>query len=308
MRRNHEGTAIRHGLYVLTAATALLAPQVMQARGAIGPIAISMKNAREALVLQSDGRVLSMETSRRGVVERYRVPLRFQAMDLAVAGYDGGPEFCVTVNGRTGKEGSFLLQVMPDKREVWTHLGGAGLLVGVAVDAARRVAYVTKPFENTVYRVPLGEEKARPVEVATFALADRIGPAALDAGRQRLFVADMDGSSLFIVALATGSVQRVALSKVSEVRGLAWSASSETLYLADSGREAVWAVDIARNGRPSQAFKDTRFGDPSGLAMASDNTLWLVDEEARTAFQLALTDRRVLSSISLAAPAAQTLR
>ena len=302
MRRCHDvSRAVRGACVVVTAALAVSwVAGAIHAGSATGPIAISMKSASEALVLQSDGRVLSMDTSTRSVVEHYRVPLRYQPMDLAAVGYEGGPEFCMTINARGGVGGSFLLQIMPDKREVWTHLAAVGLFVGVAVDAQQRVAYVTKPFENAVFRVPLGEEKATPTEVATFPLADRIGPAALDDAGQRLFVADMDGSHVFVVTLATRAVRRVPLSKVSEIRGLAWNSASGLLYIADAGREAIWSIDVTRNNRQSQVFKDKRFGDPAGLAIAPDRTMWLVDEVARAAFQLALNERRILATVPLA--------
>jgi DNA-binding beta-propeller fold protein YncE len=278
-------------------------PQSAQASGAStasGPIAISMLTNAEAIVLDADGRVTALDVVE-GVVgaETYRVPPAFEALDAAAAMSPNGPVMSFTVNRRGSDSSSFVLQVMRDKREVWLSLPMKGLYVGIAMDPVSGVAYVTNASLNAVYRVPLGSEKAVVTEVATLAQAQRAGALALDTVGRRLFVADMDKALLHIVSLdGTKGNRSIPLGKIEEVRAVAWSSRDRRVYLADAAQETVWSLEPdAAAPQLQPTFKDKRFKEPAGLTVAADGTLWMVDEGARSAFQLSLGDRRILREI-----------
>ena len=281
----------------ICAAAIALTPTAGGSVVSAGPIALALKATQELLILQTDGRVFSLDARREVVREIYRVPAKYQPMDLSI-GYRGGPDYCVTLNSRVGS-GSFLLQLLPDNRQVWTNLAQRGLVVGVVIDARRRSAYVTQAFDNVVHRLPLGEEKARPFEIVSLPQASRIGALALDSVKQRLFVADLDGSDIFVVNLGSGAVQRVPLKDVSDPRALAWSPATDRLYVADAGHRTVWAVDVSGGNSQTEAFSDKRIYEPSALAVA-DRTLWVADKRSRRLFEVALADRAVTRVVPVA--------
>jgi len=270
-------------------------PQIGRGGGGAGPVAIAIGDGREALVLMADGRVATIDTAS-GAIGRdiYRVPDSVTPIDLAAGRTKDGTILCLTVNPKSGNRPSSLLQVFGDGRSVSTPLLARGVYVGVAVDAGGGVAYVANSSNNVVYRLRLGEEKGIAGEVAT--LAGRIGTIALDEAGKRLFVSDWAVSRLHIVSLLGWPPKSIPLAGISDVRALAWSPADNRLYVADSGREAVWSVDPA-TASVQPAFKDARFRAPSGLAFAGDGTLWMVDEAARGAFQLSIGDRRVLRAL-----------
>lgn len=285
--------------------------EASRASGGYGPIAIGMLTDTEAIVLQADGRVAALDV-REGVVgtERYRVPPAFDAFDAAAGTFKSGPLMSLTVNRRVSVSSSFVLQVMGDKREIWVSLPVRGVYSGIAVDSARGVAYVTNSSINAVYRVALGSEKAPVIEIATLARAQRVGALALDPVGQRLFIADTDAALLHVVSLgASRSNRSIPLGSVQEVRAVAWSRRDRRVYLADSAQETVWSLEPdAPAPRVQPTFRDTRFKEPAGLTVATDGTLWMVDEGARSAFQLSIDARRVLREIAWRPPSRQVVR
>ena len=92
-------------------------------------------------------------------------------------------------------------------------------------------------------------------------------PAEPDRARNpgRLFVVDLDGA-----------VRQVD-NGLEVPNGIATSPDGSVLYVADTAARTVWAYDVDRHGdlhrrRAHIAFSQ---GEPDGIAMASDGTLWV---------------------------------
>jgi streptogramin lyase len=275
------------------------APQAQKAlRVLAAPGAIAMSEGGQAAVLMSDGRITAIDTSA-GRLGRdiYQVPDGFDALDIASGRTKQGPVMCFTVNPRSGRRSSYILQVFRDGREVWAYLSAPGVYVGITLDAENGVAYTTNGSNNVVYRVALGREKGSVTELATLSKAAQIGALSVDVEGRRLFVADLGLSVMHVVPLDRAAPRSIRLPEIRDVRALAWNAPERRLYMADSAREVVWSLDPA-SGAVQPAFRDRRFKTPSGLAFAPDGSLWMVDEIAVAAFQLSTADRRVVRALS----------
>jgi sugar lactone lactonase YvrE len=242
-----------------------------------------------AHVLRTDGTLAGFDTASGALVgDVYRVPSGFQALDLAVGPAGRGVVRCLTLLRRTSAPASFLLQIFEGGREVWTWLPSRGVYVGVAVDEKGEYAYVTNSTDKTIYRVTIGREKAPVETIVRLDDAERLGALALDPKGHRLIAADVDSDRIFLVAIGGPQASRVLKTQVTgDIRGLAWDPFAQRILLADSGRESLWAVDPARPGATPRRLTDKRFRDPSGVAVAADRTVWLVDEGAGSAFQVA---------------------
>lgn len=256
-----------------------------------GPVAISIGRAPSALVLQADGRVVAFDTATRTVGSQvFRTPDGYQAPDLAAAAHDGGVILCLTLNRRTADDyASFVLQVLPDRRELWTWMPSRGVYVGVAVDSAAGYAYATNSTANEVLRIRLGR-KEEPVLVARINDAERIGPIAVDPAGRRLFVAEIDAGRVYVVPIESrravrSAIRSLPLTEVDEARAVSWSPTAGRLFIADSGRESIWILDPERPGGVTR-LKDKRLHAPAGLTVAPDGTVWVVDERARAAFDI----------------------
>ncbi len=105
-----------------------------------GPIALSVRGGSEALVLQADGKALSLNTATGAIGPLiFRVPSGFQAADAAAGQVRGGLVTCFSLNSRSSKESrSFVLQIMPDTRQIWTWLRVPGVYVGLAMEPCAR--------------------------------------------------------------------------------------------------------------------------------------------------------------------------
>src|SRR5262249_47747544 len=125
----------------------------------------------------------------------FQVPSNFRATDLAAGPFGGKPTMCLAADPypySAQPNDSYLPPIIND-RQVWSQLRPRGVYVGAAFDAQNGVAYVSNASTNQVLRVEVGKEKA-PVTLVRRILEDveRIGPLAIDAANQRLFVADAD--------------------------------------------------------------------------------------------------------------------
>jgi len=266
-----------------------------------GPVAIAIGRSAEAIILRADGRLYSFDTQRgRTPNEFFRVPSDFAASDIGIASTANGQVKCLIVNSKsTSKYASFVLQLSADKKQVWTKLPDRGVYVGIAVESAGKFAYATNSTTNTVYRVELGNERGRVTPVASMPKAEVLGSMVLDEAGQRLFVADMTGGAVFMVSLGKKSEpRRVEVSSASEIRALAWQPAGRRLFVADAGQESVFAIDPER---PTDVYEVTHkvFKQPSGLALATDGSVWGVDQGSRTLFQILANQRTAARTITL---------
>ena len=297
-------------LLALALFSAVAAPLSLGARDP-GPIAIGMTNANSAIILQSDGRLIAFDTKSHDAGKvLYRVPAAFQAVDVAAAPFRKGAITCFTLNAKPTPKpsvqsasasepapGSFVMQLMPDRREVWTWMPERGVYIGVAVDGDAGVAYTTNSTTGGVFRVVLGDQRAPVVEVARIIEADRIGTLALDAAGERLFVADIAMGRLFVVPLTPGRrMTTITIPDAEEIRAVAWSPLARKVFVADSAQEAVWSIDPERPENPVR-LRDPRLREPSGLTTTRDGHVWLVDEGAKSVFQLSAANNTVLHAV-----------
>jgi DNA-binding beta-propeller fold protein YncE len=273
----------------------------MASKYASGPIAVSAREGSDGVVLQADGRAyaLNMATGAIGA-QTYRVPSDYQAVDAAAGTVAGGPVTCFSVNSRSSKgPQSFVLQIMPDRKEVWTWLPVAGVYVGLAIEPARGLVYVSNSTTNEIYAVTIGDQRARPARVAVVGDAGRLGAMAIAQATRRLYVSDMGAPRVYTIELATRRVKRVNVPGVEEVRAMAWAAQSRRLFIADSGHETIWVVDPnAPQPRTERVISDKRLRDPAGIAVASDGTLWVADEASRTLFQVSAASRSITRTLA----------
>jgi DNA-binding beta-propeller fold protein YncE len=258
--------------------------------GAARLTAISMRGPGEGVVLQSDGRVLSFNEKGPSQSQQiYQVPSRYSAIDLAAGIWNQRSVLCLSLNGRkTSGLTGHLLQVFQGGQQVWVELPSSGVYVGVALDARAGVTYVGNSSNNIVYRVKLGQEKGAVTELTTLGKAQRIGAMALDSAGQRLFVSEMSSGELHVISLTNPrSAVRLDLPGIEEIRAIAWNPTSQRLYVADSGKEALWIVTPSQASATVQRFGSVSFNEPSGLTVGSDGTVWAVDARSPSAVQLA---------------------
>jgi len=269
-----------------------------------GPVALSVLQDGEAVVLQADGQAytLNMATGAIGP-QIYRVPAGYQAVDIASGRVSGNLVTCFSLNPRSSKDGrSFVLQVTPDKREVWTWLRVRGVYVGLALEPARGVAYAANSTTNEVYAVTIGNQNVAPRRVAAIPSAVRLGAMAIAPATRRLYVADMGAPRLYTIELATGAVRTVDVG-VEETRALAWDGQRKRLFIADSGHETVLVVDPnARAPKVERVVSDKRLRDPAGVTVAPDGTLWVADEAGRSLFQVSAEARSITRTVRWAPP------
>lgn len=269
-----------------------------------GPIALSVREGSEALVLQADGKALSLNTATGAIGALiFRVPSGFQAADAAAGKVRGGLVTCFSLNSRSSKESrSFVLQIMPDGRQIWTWLRVPGVYVGLAMEPARGLVYVSNSSTNEIFAVTIGDQNARPERIAAIPDAERLGALAIAPATRRLYVADMSAPRLYTIELSTRAVRAVNVS-VEEARALAWDGSTKRLFIADSGHETVWVVDPnAKLPKAERVVNDKRLRDPAGLTVASDGTLWVADEATRAVFQISPATKSITRAVKWTLP------
>jgi len=264
-----------------------------------GPIALSTRQGSEGIVLQADGRAFAFDTSSGRIGDEvYRVPARYQAVDVAGGVVNGQPVLCFTLNVRSGKEqGSFVLQVGGAGQETWVWLPPRGVYVGVALDSVRGFAYVSNSTTNRIYRVRVGE-KSSPGVLATIGGAERLGAITVDGQSGQLYASDMGAQRLHSVDLRSGAVKTIPLPGVEEVRAIVWHPPTRKLYIADSGNEVLWAVNpAAATLQPDAFLRDKQVRQPAGLTAATDGSLWIADERARTIVQVSVPQKAVVRTV-----------
>jgi DNA-binding beta-propeller fold protein YncE len=269
-----------------------------------GPVALSLRGASEALVLQADGQAHSLNTATGAIGALvYRVPSGFQAVDAVAGQVRGGLVTCFSLNSRSSKDArSFVLQVAADTREIWTWLRVPGVYVGLALEPARGLVYVSNSSTNEIFAVTIGQEKARPERIASIPDAVRLGALAIAPATRRLYVADMGAPRIYTVELSSREVRAVNVG-VEEARALAWDGNTKRLFIADSGHETVWVVDPnAKLPKAERVINDKRLRDPAGLTVASDGTLWVADEATRAVFQISPATKSITRTVKWMLP------
>ena len=167
------------------------------------------------------------------------------------------------------------------------------MYVGVAVDAGARVAYVSNISTAAVYRVAIGQ-KGPARYVGTVKGAERLGVVALDRNRRRLLAADARTGDVYALDLGAGASTKVGSLPGSDIRAFAVGPDGRRLYVADSGQEIIWAMDLDApaplRGRP--LVRRGALEDPSGLAFDPKGRLWVTDAKARAVFRLSADGAR----------------
>lgn len=262
----------------------LLGVEALDGAAGSAPIAVSLRRPSEAIVLKSNGAVLSLDLERWSAPSMaFQVPADYQGTDIAAGIFKGAPTMCIVVNRTDRKAGdSYLLQIIGG-RQVWTLLRPRGVYVGVAFDAERGLAYVSNSSTNQVLRIEVDKPAAPPSEVRRLLTAtERIGAIALDADGQRLFTVDASGG-LFAVNLQDRTVRTIDAPGLVDVRALAWDRSSRRLYAADSGSETLWRVAPDRDRdrtQPELVLRDNRYRHPSGIVIRDQGSVLMTDESA----------------------------
>ena len=223
-----------------------------------GPVALGVQQGDEAVVLQADGQAYSLNMTTGVIGPRvYRVPAGFQAVDVVAGRVRGTVVTCFSVNPRSSKDGrSFVLQVTPDKGEVWSWLRVPGVYVGLAIEPARGVAYAANSTTNEIYAVTIGNQNVAPTRVVAIPGAVRLGALAIAPAARRLYVADMGAARIYTIELAPArhAPSTSASRKSARCRGMdrASDCSSPT-----AGTKPSWWSILTRARRASKGSSPT---------------------------------------------------
>jgi glucose/arabinose dehydrogenase len=254
------------------------------------PIAISALPSGKIAVLESRGGLSLIDSSTGRETPLKETLGNFTAMDMTSAVVGNEESLFVTMYWVFSKQAlhgnqGLLVQYSLQGQEVrkWSALGH--VFSGIAVDQSHNVVYLASANSGEIWAGGLLEH-TDPKVVEHVGGASLIGPLALDADGQRLFVADLGSSSIFVVDLARHK-SRLLVSGLGEPAALSFEPSQHKLYIADAGRHRVSQISVDSAGAKLMDFSTTReIREPRGLAVAADRSIWVGDFEANAVFRL----------------------
>ena len=284
------------------AALLVLVPIVASAGSDWAPIALGFISPGKLIVLSEDGQLWSVSTQS-GKVPKMRIgqiSTELTATDLGVASDGDWSRIIITSSLTTSSPGrTFLDEYSAPGRKVRTTSGPPnGYFSGVAIDSAKKLAYVVNASESSIESVRL-TSNAQPLPNAQLTRVSKIrenvgketitlGPLALDSRGQRLFVADSFNGKVYQVSLTTNNVD-VFADGLGEPRALIVDAQTRRLLVADAARKAVWSFPLdgrTPHPRPTRPFCPAmRLMEPSALAIDQNGDVWTGDPRLNALFR-----------------------
>ncbi len=149
--------------------------------------------------------------------------------------------------------------------------------MGVATDGP--MIYVADPGTQALWALDPGAGKFRRIREA--GESRLISPVAVAVGRKgRLYLADSYLAKVFVYDAEGALTRTLVHPEFRRPAGLAYDATRDRLYVADSGAHRIWV--FAGDGRPIGAFGQRGTGDgefnfPTHLAVGRDGTLYVTD-------------------------------
>ena len=175
-------------------------------------------------------------------------------------------------------------------QHTWRFIHAVG---GLDVDFDSHILYVAssgKPPE--IYQVALQPSQyVDPKFIGEAVGAGRLGPLAFGVGKKekKLYLADVEGGQIIEFDIAHGR-SRVISRNFSTPEALLVSADGDLLYVADSSRARIYALDLQHPNLPPKPFP--RIGglrSPTGLARFEDGRIVVSDAFAGKPFVLSKT-------------------
>jgi DNA-binding beta-propeller fold protein YncE len=259
------------------------------------PLAGSTGSLAEPIGLSLGGRSIFLLDETRGLVlipqtmnlSEYRIFATFdkswEATDLASGDWQHGGRIFVTA-----VEGSFgMLMEYSGQGQFQNRWVVPATLSGVGVDEQNRRTFVTSASTGVIYYRSWDDPPtARLTSFDHAVSANTLGPLAVDALHSVIFVADQGLHQILAVDLNSKKTHEVT-DLVALTSALAFDATHNKLYIADSARAKIWVISgYPKVATPHIFSSATVFRHPSALAVSSDGTIWVGDFGARTLFHL----------------------
>jgi DNA-binding beta-propeller fold protein YncE len=253
------------------------------------PIALDKIDGGDLYVLDAGGTVFRLReaTAGLGIVESFELPGSHYPTDLISAKLFGQPTLFVTLNSKIS---NIVAQLSLDGKlqHSWIFTRALG---GLDVDFNSHILYVAsseRPPE--VYQVTLQPSQyTDPVFVGEAVGASRLGPLVFDAAKKKLYLGDVEAGQIIEFDIATKR-SRVISRSFSSPQALLVSADGGLLYVADSSRKRIYALDLQHLDVPPKPFPTIGgLKSPSGLARLDDGRIVVSDDSAERLFVLSKT-------------------
>jgi DNA-binding beta-propeller fold protein YncE len=156
---------------------------------------------------------------------------------------------------------------------------GSSALTGIAVHPRTGTVYTVNSWERQIYAREIVSSGFSPSFkiISDFPDAAALGPLAIDAQKDRLFVLDSVSGKLFEVDL-TRLTKSVFAYNLNDGRALAVSGAKRLLYVARRREVVSVALDDAADRKT--VWRGLK--DPTGLAVDSTQRLWIADRETNS--------------------------
>lgn len=255
------------------------------------PIAIApLGGPGQVVVLESDGRLVSVSTTKGEVHPLVGSFAPARPIDMATYSGDGGSWIFLTASRTSDKsarspEMHAVLQIDPSGKVVarWNVLG-AGALSGVATWPAGKAVFAATSQTGEIIKLQPGS-RSQPTRWTALDGVYALGPLAVDPERHTLWTADPIQGALFAVDLETKRVRRIA-AHLGQLLSLVVDEANDRLYMADASGRRIWSLDLKNpEAKPTVFSDDSRFRQPAGVAIV-DGTVWVADRFAGKLFAL----------------------
>lgn len=306
----HQALFVAFGLSALTGANdvggqasakAKSAPSASAARDKAGapaapalpaaPVALTVLPSGTLLILEEDGGVKQVQPGQSGIRQLMSSVARTSAMDMT--SHDGASPAAVFITvwqrGRLNFQSTLLrLTETGDVTRRWEL--GPSTYIGVAFNPKSKTLFLVNSTKGEIRSLALNQASDSAKYFHRVSGAEALGPLAIDARRQRLFVGDAVKGMVFEVDLATKRT-RVLVRSLGEPAALLYDERADKLYIADAGRKRV----VVGTPIPDAAFvplvTTQTFVEPRGLAQDRVRNLWVADAGANKVFLLSPAGR-----------------
>ncbi len=233
------------------------------------------------LILDSNN-VLAVAETKSGTVRKVGLRISPQAVDLSAGGRLDENLIFLATRGST-IETSPVVRVSAQGQQLASWRLPDGYPSGVALDYQNRILYVSSLQTGEIFSIKLNEGGSLAHYVAEMSGASRLGPLAVDPATGRIFAADVFSGRIYMLTLSTRR-SSVVVAGLGRPSALALGRGGRTLYIADTDRRCVWAVELGANRLRAVAFLTSSAGlrEPLGVTVDTDQTIWVGDHSTQT--------------------------